>query len=163
MAKAWRKRRWAMWLSIAGLSLTLALAAFSELRAVSYRENTYGVANRLLLYRSSISVVYRPGPDTVQLTGIEVFQPGWSIARFLPRDAYLRRWVPFCRYSNQAVDRFWQVIVPLWIPAAVFAAGVWWARRGEWAGADACRCCGYNIQGVVGGKCPECGRVKTLT
>ena len=157
MAKTKRKRRWVKWLSIIALSLTIALAAYSEFRAVSYRENTYGMANRFLLYRSSVTLVYRPGPDNVILTGLEVFSPGWSIAKFLPRDAYLRRWLPLFRHENGSIGEYWTVILPLWIPALLFGAGVWWGRRGEWTGKGVCRGCGYDVRGVVGGKCPECG------
>lgn len=158
MASARRKRAWLLWSSVAGLVLTLALAAYSELNAVSYRENTYGVPNRFLLYRSSVTVVYRPGPDNVLLTGFEVFQPGWSIARFVPRDAYLRTWIPRLTHENAGSVECWLMILPLWIPAAVFAAGIWYGRRGGWVGDRVCVGCGYDLSGLAGAVCPECGK-----
>lgn len=164
MKKPKRTYRWLMWCSAAGLAFTLAAAVYSEFRALSWRENTHGVANRFLLYRSSVSVTYRPGPDKVMLTGIEFFQPGWSIARFVPRDSYWgQRWTPLYRHENGSIGEYWFVVLPLWIPAVLLGAGVWWGRKlGGWRGEGFCRACGYDVRGVVGGVCPECGKPTSM-
>lgn len=159
MAKARRKRRWVMLLSTAGLMLTLAVCVWSEFNALSYREDTQGVGNRLLLHRSCVAITYRPGEDRVILTGLEMFPPGWSTAKFVPRDfGGWRRWLPRLEHVKGGIGEFWMVDVPLWMPMAVCAAGVWWGWRGGRVKAGACAGCGYDVRGVVGGKCPECGR-----
>ncbi len=149
-----------MWGSAAGLVITLAVAAYSEFYALSWCENSYGVANRFLLCRSSVSVTYRPGPDRVMFTGIEYFQPGWSVPQFVPRDLrWGQRWMPLYRHDNGSISEYWLVVVPLWIPVVLFGAGVWWGRRPGGRRSDgACGAFGYDVRGVVGGKCPECGR-----
>ncbi|MFT3686716.1 MAG: hypothetical protein QM783_17650 [Phycisphaerales bacterium] len=147
------------WSSIIGLALILATAVFSLFAAVSYREDTYGIANRVLLWRGSVYVVYRPGPDKVMLTGIEAFEAGWSITRFVPWGVDHRWWRPEYSYDNGTIGRFWIVNVPLWIPAAVCGGGVWWGRRlSRRFEKGACGACGYDVRGVVGGACPECGK-----
>jgi hypothetical protein len=155
-------RRWVMWLSVLGLALTLALCAWSEFNALSYRENTWGVANRLLLHRSFVAVTYRPGKDNVILTGLEMSPPGWSIAKFVPRDfGGWRRWVPRVEHVKGGIGEFWLVDVPLWMPVALFGVGVWWGQRGARVDEGGCAGWGFDVCGVVGGKCPECGRATT--
>jgi hypothetical protein len=52
------------------------------------------------------------------------------------------------------------VFIPLW-PWAVLtlagAAGLWW-RLPKTVGEGCCARCGYDLRGIRGDKCPECGR-----
>jgi len=154
-----RRYRWLMWCSAAGLAVTLAASIYSEFCAVSYRENTFGVPNRFLLYQSNVHVVYRKGEDKVMLTGLELFDAGWSIGRVVPRGVYARTWLPSYSYANGSIGTFWIVSLPLWVPALVFGAGVWFGRRmGGWRGQEICQGCGYDLRGLAGSVCPECGR-----
>ncbi len=55
---------------------------------------------------------------------------------------------------------WWFVRAPLWIPVVVFGLptlGYWVVlvrRRPAWA----CQRCGYDLRGIKGEECPECGR-----
>jgi hypothetical protein len=159
VTKARRKRRWLMWCSAAGLCLTLAAAAFSEFAALSWREETgSGPPNRVLLYRSSVLVVCRVGKDEkLDWLGRELFKPGWSIERSLPANAFRRQWTPEASRSSAMSAERWFVVVPLWTPAVILGAGMWWGLRGRWSGAGVCRHCGYDVSGLANGVCPECG------
>ena len=48
---------------------------------------------------------------------------------------------------------------PLWIAALPFAslAGYFWYRDLRRSRPGACERCGYDLTGVAGGVCPECG------
>lgn len=54
----------------------------------------------------------------------------------------------------------WWITVPIWIPL-VAAAGVtaraWRRHRRARRGPGACLACGYDLAGLTGGVCPECG------
>jgi hypothetical protein len=70
-------------------------------------------------------------------------------------------------FSSGAFDpgeRWWNLIIPHWAPAATFAVlpVIWWRlRRNHRRGSRACPECGYDLHGTpfAGGSktCPECG------
>ncbi|MFT3686717.1 MAG: hypothetical protein QM783_17655 [Phycisphaerales bacterium] len=157
MGKARRKRRLLMWASLAGLLVTLAAAAFSEFRAVSYREHTGSAPSRFVLHHSGVTVVYRVGGDDLDWMGRDVFVPGWSVVPLPEPRVWGRFWVPSCTRSVGSMT-MWHAQLPLWIPAVLFGIGAWWGKRGGWAGKDICAACGYDVAGLQGGACPECGR-----
>jgi hypothetical protein len=158
MAKARRKHRWLMWLSAAGLSLTLAAAVFSEFAAVSWLERSSGIANRFVLHKSSVMVIYRTVPDQVDRLGSEFFSPGWTVVRGYVPEGFTNRWRPALSRDSSVWTAHWYVVLPLWIPMVLFGAGVWFGRkRRGWRGEGVCRACGYDMRGSAGRVCPECG------
>jgi hypothetical protein len=160
MAEAKRKRRWLLWCSAVALGLTLAAAGFSEVAGLSWRESAGdGAPNRFVLYKSTVTVVWRFGdPEKVTWLGHELFDPGWSVVRSIPTSVFGRRWKPEASRSVVLSTTRWHMVVPLWIPAVVFGAGIWWSVRGGWTGPGTCKRCGYDVRGVPGNVCPECGR-----
>jgi hypothetical protein len=158
VVKAKRKRRWLTWGSAVGLAVTLAAGAFSEFKAVSWRESAGGPPSRVVLWKSGLTVVVSVRRDDIDWLGRELFAPGWSIADSVPARAFECRWLPSYSHNTGAVGSFWHAELPLWMPAAVFAAGVWWGRRGGWKGEGVCRGCGYDVSGLAASVCPECGR-----
>src|SRR5690606_27636226 len=52
-------------------------------------------------------------------------------------------------------------VVPLWIPLALVVTPTCWLfwteRRRRARSPSACRTCGYDLSGLAGGRCPECG------
>ncbi len=54
----------------------------------------------------------------------------------------------------------WGILVPLWIPAVLFAAMFWWLgpryRRRKRKKLGLCVNCGYDLRGSKD-RCPECG------
>jgi hypothetical protein len=83
--------------------------------------------------------------------------PGWSIFQDRPR---LRLWAkPYDRFQtglNQAGHR---VAIALWVPLLLAAApaALLWGRKRMRLGNGRCTNCGYDLQGIATGLCPECG------
>lgn len=76
---------------------------------------------------------------------------------FLPKKGFPQNW------SVSLMPRLsdWRVrvpLVPLGLVWIVVAAGVWW-WKGPRPAAWMCEGCRYDLRGVSGGVCPECGRV----
>jgi hypothetical protein len=74
----------------------------------------------------------------------QVDAPAWSL-----------RWMP----SYRRIGKFTFVTVPLWV---FFVAGIVGMVKlccsDRRSGGNACLGCGYDLQGNVSGRCPECGR-----
>ena len=88
--------------------------------------------------------------------------PGGVISYMLGSDSGLTtgdagevRW----RFSyDTAPDGAWEVVIPLWIPLLLIAAPtawLWWTDRKVPPGH--CLHCRYDLRGLDGGVCPECG------
>ena len=107
-------------------------------------------------------VVYRPRSCRVSLTAGAARV---DVAPYAARTPYIRRrlgrglfWLPFHnRWPDLVESPVHVVLVPLWLPflfTAVPTVIAW--RRDRRPKPDHCAC-GYNLEGNVSGKCPECG------
>jgi hypothetical protein len=76
----------------------------------------------------------------------------WSNVRFWPEGRF---WFTYPEVTYKVA---WVAYLPLWMPAAVFAAlMLWmipWRRRRP---PHHCKRCGYDLTGNISGLCPECG------
>ena len=70
-------------------------------------------------------------------------------------------WMSFFVTNSNYTDRYFRIIVPLWIPLLVFVAiGSYGVRRWNKRGREPNGCvkCSYDLTGNVSGVCPECGK-----
>jgi hypothetical protein len=67
-------------------------------------------------------------------------------------------WTPWVLvwFDWEITPTWWKVGVPIWLPTLLFGVGVL-ALRPRRARMGHCRC-GYDLNGLNGGVCPECGR-----
>lgn len=145
--------------SLFGLVFTSLLSIWSEVAGLYYNQRPSGPGNFFALDRSSIMLVVCAGEDDSFFSGIVLYQPGWNRIGVIQKTFVPRYWWPIARSSPAGQFRLYQARIPLWIPAVSFAATAWWAwRLCRRFGAGCCAACGYQVTGVVGGKCPECGR-----
>lgn len=160
MARPGKTRRLLYRLSLVGLVLTALLAAYSEIWGVCYTENVYGPGNHLRVFRSGVTLVYYPIKQQGMFTGIPLFDQGWQVPGGAIRAFVPRNWIPKFRCKIGSGDAFAMIDLPLWIPGLLFGFGTWWGwRRTRLLEPWQCRGCGYDVRGVVGGRCPECGRL----
>ncbi len=97
-----------------------------------------------VFYGEGIGVKYVP-------IGAPRPRPYWSVA---PRWGPLLWWPRWERTGASLVG-----YLPLWMPLVLFGGGtglLWWRDWGA-VGAGCCRGCGYDMEGIEGGVCPECG------
>lgn len=163
MKKPRRKYRWLMWSSALGLVLTLAAAVYSEIWGVWYCQDPNGPSNFFALDRSAVTLIYYPNPPGGFFTGIPLYSQGWSTRKVMIRAFTPREWVPKLGFNEVAGSGYAHVRMPLWVPAFTFGGlAVWGWKMGGRRGTGECRKCGYDVRGVVGGVCPECGRATDL-
>lgn len=95
---------------------------------------------------------------------------GRFMAGFKPPSKYWKR----SFWDRMHVGRWWPesinvgglarpqyyIFIPIWMPLVVSAgtAAVGWRLRGRKPRPGQCGHCGYNLTGLTGGPCPECGR-----
>lgn len=76
---------------------------------------------------------------------------------FWPRDAAMQ-WAPAV-HTESGEGLNVKVEVPLWLLAGLFAGAWRGAKAMGWHRQDwQCRACGYDVRGLKGGLCTECGR-----
>ena len=70
---------------------------------------------------------------------------------------FLFQWIP--DVTKNRVSGFWNIRLPLWIPAILIAAPSFllWRRNPKQLPKGFC-VCGYDLTGNESGKCPECGK-----
>lgn len=139
--------------------MMLTAAVYSEVSGVWYCEDPYRPCNFFALDRSSVTVIDYTSPPTGLFSGIPLYEQGWSTHGATIRAFTHREWLPAVRVDQAAGSRYALVRLPLWMPALAFGGLAWWGWRvGPRHGPGRCGACGYDVRGVVGGLCPECGR-----
>jgi len=81
-------------------------------------------------------------PDLIQESGVF----------FEPQGAGWRGWFLIAQTPRSS-----QLFVPIWLPMLVVVFVAWYARPRRHRSA-CCESCGYALEGLTGGICPECGK-----
>lgn len=148
----------ARWLAAVAVVVLLLATMVSELSLVGWASGPPGDSRvEAALHKGSLRVsVDRGGPNG--RSGVWLDE-GWSLIIRSHTHWTARRWFPVVRHS--AAMKLTNVVIPLWLPLlAALAAGAMMGRpRFRSRAPGLCPHCGYNIQGLSGATCPECGRV----
>lgn len=153
-----RRERWLLWCAAIGFVLTSALVVWSEVAGFYYNEKPYGEGNFFMLDRSAVAVTCTQGDDNSFFSGIPLYLEGWNRTGALQHSFVPREWWPRVGRWDWGGRTSWHVRLPLWMPAGVFALAGWWGWRvSRRFGPGRCAGCGYDVRGLVGGVCPECG------
>jgi hypothetical protein len=149
------RKRWQMGCTIAVL-IVLAMGMFSCFRG-TYLQYTSaaGVSTSASLTRGALYVVRTDNNDAAipPPPGTQVdFEPVFGSPRVMT--------VPtgMLRRTSGAISGF-NLCVPLWIPllkVGALAGWMWWRALCE--PRDRCASCGYDLAGLRGTTCPECGK-----
>jgi hypothetical protein len=101
-------------------------------------------------------------------------QTGRFMAGFKPTPTFLShaikdrlhvgRWLPESINVGGLARPQSYIFIPIWMPLLLSAgvAAVGWRLRGRKPRPDQCGHCGYNLAGLNGGPCPECGRAPPI-
>jgi hypothetical protein len=146
------KARWfRRGVGVAGVAVFVALAGFGVAGEIWRSQWEFGVgrsAVRVVVGHGAASVATfeRPGPD------LRMGQVKW-IMRWVDWEP-TNYWMPTLSGGGLT----WHASLPLWIPmVAAAGAGVWGVWGWRRVRKQHCAKCGYDLRGLSGGVCPECG------
>ena len=142
-----RLRRIAKWAGVVVSSILLGVTVASCFFVVDYRTGG-GSHNRRSIGVFAGSILFFRAPFLSNV-------PGWDGVWHFD----LRRpdWRPLEFGWKVSGNGYW-IVLPLWVPFSIVAlptAWLWWRDHRRRPGH--CRKCGYDLTGLTGGRCPECG------
>jgi hypothetical protein len=131
------------------LGVVLAAWALSQARALTATRGTRTSGQSIILERGVIAYQRWSGPTAAPVRG------GWTI-RVVPRNDLATSPPMWFRWTwRGGAGSVW---VPLWPIALVAAAPVVVVLvRARGRAGRPCERCGYDLAGLPGGPCPECG------
>lgn len=108
------------------------------------------------LMRGALNVVYSDRSARSPMMS-SLPRRGWNVYVERPYGSPRLNGVPVVSWQSSPFPSWW-VRLPVWIPLVLLgvpAGWMWWkhVRRPL----HACEACGYDLRGVVGEVCPECG------
>lgn len=128
-------------------SLWLELSWWSAVRGLGT-----GPYQRFLLIERSVLSIGTRGTSGFFNRKIFAAGPSLGLLQGTVTEPRARRWLPRLLTGNQVAG----CSIPL-IPSGLLAAGFGACLRGRRVRPGRCGVCGYDLSGLPGGPCPECG------
>jgi hypothetical protein len=148
--------RWRFGLTIVAAIVLVVSAASCMAGVFVHWGSASSVSYDASIARGALHLVYSDRSGTVGKAGLP--DSGWkgSIAHL--GGSPVVEWLPDMNNGQGALSPSWFIRVPLWPVLLLLGLGsawTWW----RWLSDPATRCasCGYDLAGLKGDVCPECG------